>query len=210
MICVVTGADGSGKSTACKNIAKQIESQLGSGTVGVVSIWDSVNQSQLFASKQDVVHYLNDLDGYTRTLFLFHALSRSIDLAQRKKPKIIVVDGYWYKYAVSEIGQGVSIDDVLAAARGFVPPNIVFCLDIDPQISKSRKSEVSQYEQGSDTQGAAFDRFLQFQNRLAPIWIEIEKRSGPWIHLSSQLDLLTLSEMISKQCLQEVDLHASG
>ena len=186
-VIAVTGPDGSGKSTTCKKVVKALESQWGSGAIVQVSVWDALMQSDLFPSKAKVVEYLNDLDGFTRTLFIYHALSRSIDLAKRKNPQLILVEGYWYKYAITEMGQGVDNSVVVSAAQGFPKPDCTICLDVDPQTAWSRKQDVSLYEQGVQTNGAKRDRFIQFQTHLASIWKNFENQWGPWIHISSHL-----------------------
>lgn len=209
---VLTGPDGSGKSTLCANTSRLLEAYLGSRTVACVSVWDATLASNLFASKTAVVDYLNDLDGYTRTLFIYHALSRSIDLAQRKRPKYILIEGFWYKYAVTEIGQGVKQRDVLSASEAFAAPDLTFYLDINPEDAWTRKakassrSQVSHYEQGLSTQsGDTAERFLKFQKKLIPIWREIEtlskERNQAWIHTSALDAPEYLAEKIYHQIL---------
>ena len=75
-IIAVTGPDGSGKSTLCARLCES----LGAAKV---SVWDAMASSGLFATKGAVAKYFEDLDGPSRTLFIYHALSRSMDLAIR-------------------------------------------------------------------------------------------------------------------------------
>jgi dTMP kinase len=195
MIVAVTGPDGSGKSTVCEQIKKDLQERWGPQSVAKVSIWDSAAQPGLFSSMEQVVQYLSELEGGTRTLFLYHALSRSMDLAHRKKPKLILVEGYWFKYAATEIAYGVPEDFVLGAAQIFEKPTLTLHLDISPELALKRKEQrVSQYEKGGQS-------FVEFQRMLAPIWFQIESKFGPWTHLnSSELS----SEQLSKAALEEV------
>lgn len=168
-IVVVTGPDGGGKSTAIA----AARAALGQDRSREVSIWDGMGP---FVSRRDAMAYLLDNDAPSRLLLLFHAMSRALTLARRSGAELLVVDGYWYKYAVSELGQGVPLDVVLGAARGFPRPERTLCIDIDPATAAARKVEPSAYEQGGSS-------FVRFQESLRPWWRALEAKVGPWTHL---------------------------
>lgn len=219
MIVVITGPDGSGKSTACRETALLLEKKLGAGSVSIASIWDAAEHSQLFSSKRDVQNYLIDLDGYTRTLFIFHAIHRSLDLAIRKNSKIILIDGYWYKYAVSEITLGVSSEWVISAGRKLPHPDLSFYLDLHPRDALSRKERFSPYERGASLDRfqplspVSFEiereQFLQFQSQLILTWKKLEHQLGPWMHLSAKNAPSTLSQTLSQECLKQMSYLAA-
>ena len=188
---VITGPDGSGKSTACSQVRELLTARLGAGSVAEVSVWDSLAEQEgirpAFDSQKEAARYLGDLDGTSRTLFIFHALARAVQLAQRKQPQVLLLNGYWYKYAVSEIGYGVDPEFVLGAASGFAPPSHVFCLDIDPATAWERRQSATGYEQGGTSAGGSErERFLGFQTKLRQAWAGIEAQTGlHWEHLSA-------------------------
>ncbi|MBI3557176.1 MAG: hypothetical protein HY074_13005 [Deltaproteobacteria bacterium] len=174
---VVTGPDGSGKSTACKGAAMRLEEQFGKGTIGAASIWDSMTATGAF-KKEAVVRYLSALGGPARTLFLFHAMRHSVELALAKAPRLLVVDSYFYKYAASELAYGTASSIVRGAAVGFEKPALTLYLDVEVAAALKRKKETSQYESdGGD--------FLKFQKSMQAHWKQLEAEHGPWIHISS-------------------------
>jgi len=174
-VIAVTGPDGSGKSTLCARLSEA----LGAARV---SVWDAMASSGLFATRGAVAEYFQDLDGPSRTLFIYHALSRSMDLAARSGARILLVEGYWYKYAVTEIAYGVDPKFVEAAASAFQKPLLTIRLDVAAEESWSRKSAPTAYESGdAEAPGVPSEaRYVAFQSRLRPIWESLEGRHGPW------------------------------
>lgn len=203
---VVTGPDGAGKSTVCALARAALCSEYGEGSAVQASVWDALGDSKLFASREDVVSYLGSLNGFTRTLFIYHALSRALDVAREKNPKIILVEGYWYKYAITEIGQGVPSQVVLSAAQGFETPDAVVSIDIDPETAWTRKKSASQYEQGVGTSGLSSERFQKFQQALAPLWLEFEEKFGPWTHISALKPPSAVADELVQICRKGLSL----
>ena len=191
LLIAVTGADGSGKSTACTSARKRLTERLGTGTVAEVSVWDCLTEPgtvmPTFKSPAEAATYLGDLDGTSRALFIFHALARAVQLGLRKQPRVLLLNGSWYKYAVSEIGYGVDAEVVLGAALGFARPDHVYCLDVDPATAWARRKKASAYEQGgAEGGGTERERFVGFQTRLRAAWNGIEAQSGlTWEHLDA-------------------------
>lgn len=176
---VITGPDGSGKSTICAALAKRLEGAL------EVTIWDALKPDPEaptpFTSKPDAERYLASLAGPSRTLFLMHALARAEERALAQRPKLLLWNGYWYKYAASEIALGVPPELVLGAARAFAPPTRVFYLDVSPETAWERRKAATAYEQGgaSTTEPASRERFVSFQHRVRKPWAEFKSTLTP-------------------------------
>lgn len=185
LLIAVTGPDGSGKSTACSSASRLLSEKLGPGAVAEVSVWDALRPipgiQTPFGSRREAEAYLAALDGPSRTLFIFHALRRSLQLALASSARVLLLNGYWYKYAVSELGYGVDEDVVRGAARAFPRPGGVFFLDIDPETAWERRRVSTRYEGGGDASG-----FLAFQRRLRPVWERLRSvEAPPWVTLSA-------------------------
>ncbi len=174
---VITGPDGSGKSTACKGAALKLTEQFGKDSIGCASIWDSMTATGNF-KKEAVVRYLSTLGGPARTLFLFHAMRHSVELALAKAPKLLLVDSYFYKYAASELAYGTTPSIVAGAVAGFEKPALTLYLDVDADAALKRKGQTSEYE-------SAGGNFLNFQKSMQAHWKQLEAEHGPWIHISS-------------------------
>jgi thymidylate kinase len=171
-LIVVTGPDGSGKSSLIAELIRQFNLKHGEGFATSTSVWDSMLTFKAF-KKEDVEKYLDGLTGSARTLFIFHALSQSLNTAQSGKSRVILSDSYFYKYA---------------ACAGFPKPDFTFFLDVSPEEAASRKDKVTQYEGG--------EKFVDFQKKAAGHWTELEKIYGPWIHLNNRSSIEERVEII--------------
>jgi len=210
-LIAITGPDGSGKSTLCSELKERLSYFYGESEVVIVSIWDGIEHNQLFCSKEEATAFLATLKGHTRTLFMFHAMSLAIDMARQTAPNIIIVDGYWYKYAVSEIGFSVEKETVLSAAAGFEKPDLTFYLDLSLEDRTARKKHFSRYETGTSGQTSGQEaeaKFKKYQQTQAQMWQELESIQGPWIHLDSNLSTEKLSIEAYNRILPEFKKEA--
>jgi thymidylate kinase len=198
---VITGPDGSGKSTACSAVSESLKTEFNS--VAVCSIWDALAGQSVFSSKQGVGEYLTTLSGEARTLFLCHAMLQSLELALKKNTELVLIDGYFYKYVVSELAYGVPMDIIRGATLAFPKPRCTFYLNVTPEEAWKRKtrgsSGTSAYERGkgSDTEEA----FLHFQNQMHAKWSEVQAAWGPWKELVNQ-DPPSVAQAIETECLR--------
>jgi thymidylate kinase len=181
MIIAITGPDGSGKSTAAAKVCALLEAAHGPGSVRIASAWDAVGASGLFRSREEVSRYFNGLEPQARCLFILHAMSQSVALAKKSDAKFILIDGHFYKYAASELAYGTPQATVLGACQGFEKPDQVFYLGIDPESAWARKEETSSYERGG---AEGRESFLEFQKRMLAAWQLLDRKFGPWHHLS--------------------------
>jgi dTMP kinase len=106
LICV-TGADGAGKTTQLLRIAERLENGR-KQKVAVVTVWDllldPLTQDLIaFDEPKQVDRYLRVLGSTSRALFMFHCLYQAFDLAQRKRPDVVLVNSYWYKYYATSV-----------------------------------------------------------------------------------------------------------
>lgn len=193
----ITGPDGSGKSTVCSALCDRLSKNESVNSIQEVSIWNALSDphATLFPSREATEKYLTTLGNDSRPLFIFHALARAYEQAMKKfttetdLAQILLLNGYWYKYAVSELGYGVSKKNVFGAVECFSAPDLVFCLDVDPETSWLRKNKTTVYEQGGDTSNSK-KSFLTFQKSLKTYWDAIEDESfkrehRKWIHISA-------------------------
>ena len=102
-LIAITGTDGTGKSTLCRNLCAKYS------TFKEVSIWDAMSGS-LFHSKKDIDEYLCSLSANARLLFLSHALIQALDMAGKSKVEVLLLNGYYYKYFASELALGADLE----------------------------------------------------------------------------------------------------
>ena len=66
----------------CHNIQNFFAQNLNERSVTITSVWD--NYEDLFLSAYHAQDYLKNLQGLSRSLFIFHAIQRALENAQAK------------------------------------------------------------------------------------------------------------------------------
>lgn len=178
-LVVVTGPDGAGKSSVCKRICEML-----SEPVAIVDVWQGIDQSPFRSCRDSVQDYMKDLDSRSRALLILHTLSRSFQNAMTRNPSVIIADGYWYKYAVTELA--LSGDETLFRLGNelFQIPHATFFLDVPPEAASKRKASFSAYESGfsSDDKTRAF---VRFQSRIYDKWQTMRTLFPAWHSVDS-------------------------
>lgn len=180
MICL-TGIDGCGKSTHRRLLAEALTAR-GFQVTGL-SVWDIAQNPRYhhhaFISDREAIHrYLTLLHGGARALFILHALHESLALAaetvaepsvpMKSSSRIMVADGYWYKYVFTEHLHGQPLEWLLQVVAGFPRPVGTILLDLEPSEAWARKPSITPYECGF--QPPSERAFLDFQVRLRDIF----------------------------------------
>jgi thymidylate kinase len=193
-LITITGGDGSGKSTLCQLLEKNLCSNgLKSKEV---SIWDMILNPKWkniipFQDKKTIGKYLISLNPKARSLFLIHCLSQAYEDAKEKNYDYMIMNSYWYKYIISEIVFGVDKEWLLNIVSIFPHPDFTFYLEISPELSLKRKNILSDYEAMGANQPK--NNFLENQQKSLKIWEEFATKYQ-WIRLNAQL---TPEELLS-------------
>jgi thymidylate kinase len=178
-LVVVTGPDGAGKSSVCEILLQNMDKAI------VIDIWRGLNESPFYPSKTSIHEYLKAIDPSSRALLILHSLSRSLHLAQAAKPSLIIADGYWYKYAVTELALTGDTSMMRVADAMFPIPSLTVFLDVKPETALRRKKEFSAYEAGfaDDKDDTAFHGF---QTRIYDKWLGMRSLNPDWRILDTQ------------------------
>ncbi len=190
MKIAISGLDGSGKSTLCKNLKTYLNEK--GFSVIVVSAWDQLSELTEVASKDHIQNYLIKLDGLSRILFILHSLQASLDKAEKSKNDFIIVDGSFEKYVLAEISRGLDFKIAMQVLDLFENTNEhMFYLDIPVDEAALRKNQVfSQYEalgyNGEDT-------FKKLHTLNQKLWQDFIDGKKSWISIpahQSQTDVM--------------------
>jgi len=189
---VVTGMDGSGKSTL-------INSMIHTGVEAhVISVWDAMDDN-LFPSKSDVDQYLCRLTSNARLLFLAHALHHAMVKAQSSN-KTLLFNGSYYKYFASELALGADYMLVNQLMALFPLPDLVIKLEVDYDTAFKRKQSLSSYECG--LQAPSETSFREFQRMATKSWAHFDQSDWKVLDgLQSKEEILTQSLNIINSAL---------
>jgi len=191
-LIVITGPDGSGKSTLMTRLRQELPVLVGA------SIWDPLQHLQ-GAGHNDIQNYLKKLQPRSRTLFLAHALHESLAKAQESQAPILF-DSYSYKYFVMQKVMGDS--DKASLLLEMPKPDLVFYLSCEPQVALARKKNLglSAYESGFSNDKE--NQFLKLQEQSQKFWLELLEQNPGWLVVSDDLSqenkLLFCLERIQK------------
>jgi thymidylate kinase len=183
-LIAITGPDGPGRGAVCRSLAAQLGAHE-------VTVWDALGRGAPFTSREEVLEHVGELDAVARMLTLFDLLRRALRLPEALEAQALVLNGYWFEHAASELAYGVPRMAVAAAVTDFPAPTCTFYLDVAPEEAWRRSGEVSDYERGllRGTHHPASDdpaaQFVEFQHKIRGQWQELERRRGPWTRISS-------------------------
>lgn len=174
MLIVVTGIDGSGKSTVTNLL---LESLRESGALTRRrDKWDVYDRALhpsckfLHGPLAELRSCISSMPVPSRTLFLFWTMHLTMRQELLANVDYCILDSFWYKHAASEIIYGSPPELVEALSRPLPEPDDVFFLDVDPQEAWRRKQamnfeDIVPYECGmAETPDAA--SFIAHQTRL--------------------------------------------
>jgi thymidylate kinase len=184
LICV-TGADGAGKTTQLLRLAERLENGR-KQRVAVVTVWDLLLDPHTqdliaFDEPKQVDRYLAILSSTARALFMFHCLHTALDLAYRKKPDVVLLNSYWYKYHATEVAHGGDATTLRRITSVFPTPDQTFFLRVTPEEASKRKAVLSGYETGF-ADPRTKEAFLAFQ-RPAHAALDALSKELKWVEL---------------------------
>lgn len=178
-LIVVTGPDGSGKSTLIEGIFQQNK------CFHVASVWDCLIDIPNL-NKQNIQDYLEKISPEARTLFIHHALVQSLNLAI-KSNKPILFDSYSYKYFVSQkiIGDSTYAHRLLEMPK----PDLILYLASSPLTALERKKKIGFSGYETHFKEEKENSFLQLQTAAAIHWLELCQKNRDWAEIPEHLNL---------------------
>jgi dTMP kinase len=192
MFIVVTGCDGSGKSSAVAWLSKALGESA--RRVTVIDTW-ALNQIDrypecrfLSRDVREIKRCGSEMHSPMRALLLTWMIGHAATLTQRSPATdLFLADGYWPKHAASEIELGFP-EDVMHSIVGLLPrADLTLFLDVDPALALERKHGlVSKYECGMVAEPSA-SGFLDYQSRLRERLVEWTEMFG-WLRIDANRD----------------------
>ncbi len=137
-----------------------------------------------FRSKPEVDNFFCALTSDSRLLFLAHALKYSIDKALESSCKLIIVDGYYFKYFAGELALGAQFNLVNSLIENFPKPDLVIELNLSIEEAAKRKGKFSGYECGLNSEANSAE-FINFQHKAKELWSIFPKSN--WQTINSNL-----------------------
>lgn len=184
-LIALTGIDGSGKSTQARRLVERLRAQ-GQG-VAACAVWDLLQGpaspgSSPLGGVGSIREYLAGLGSVARCLFVFHALHETMERARRQDLEILVLVGYWYKYAAVEAGLGTPTALLEELAGLFPEPEQTLWLDLPPEQAALRKQEFTRYECGGRSPSSESFQAFQAECRSR---LEVMAGAGGWCRVDA-------------------------
>lgn len=203
-IITVTGPDGAGKSSVCSLLADSLLPR----TI-VVNIWDSLEQSPFYPCKSCIHTYLKENDPLSRSLLILHGIAQSLHKALSQRPDIILIDGYWYKYAVTETALSGYTKQFELALNVLPKAHVTFFLNAQPTTTINRKKYLSAFELGLTENASPPAQFLKFQGQVYQAWQQLRTRNPDWHEIDTQnIDAPKAADIIYQIVNKENFIHA--
>ncbi|PIV09709.1 dTMP kinase [Candidatus Roizmanbacteria bacterium CG02_land_8_20_14_3_00_36_15] len=140
MFLVIEGIDGAGCETQAKNLKEKLDDQKKLRSVFLVKYPDyERNVGKLI---KDFLYQNKNLSAEQQ--FLLYSLQFLMDkelIAEKRKAGIVIADRYFTTALCYQILEGVDLKKALGFANDFKieKPDLVFYLDVDPEIAIKRK-----------------------------------------------------------------------
>ena len=183
-LCIV-GPDGAGKSSLASRVRESWEHA--GHPVELVRVWDALvpegsSKEALARARKELACQLPRLSPRERFELTLEGWRQAC--ARCDPAALWVVDGFWYKYAASEMAHGLprsEVEECLHSIEGLVAsPRLVY-LEVGAQTAAGRKEHFTDYECGYQEVGEV--AFVEFQTRarafledllrpLDPLWID--------------------------------------
>lgn len=188
-IIVMAGPDGCGKSTMVNRLEKHLTSHHPHLKTVMMSLFNTRDGiGALFEKKRplDAARvYLGTLSPLGRFLFLTHAWAEAWDQATSAGADVILIPGYWYKFAVAESLLGLPWERSAQIAACLPQPDLTFLFGADPSILMQRKYHVTAYECGFK-EPVNLENFAKFQSLARPVWQKLGHDHKHWVGLNAQ------------------------
>ncbi len=190
MLICITGGDGAGKSTLISGLKAVLEEQ--GKKVLISSPWDIHKKfSKVFElpkeDKSQIQKYLYSCESASRVHFLFHANLQALNDRLKEDHDVILIDSYWYKYAVIESLIGTDIEEIKKTAALMPEPDKVFYLNLDSNEALKRKKALglTKYETGGKEGEEGEQFFLSIQEKSRKVWESLVKSN--WSKIDASL-----------------------
>lgn len=185
----LTGIDGCGKSTQAPLLAAALEAR--GLRVRSVAVWDLLAQAELRSclapgGAGPIREYLARVSSPARCLFVAHALWESFQRARDAGGDLLLLVGYWPKYAAVEAGLGTPGALLQDLGSFFPDPDRTLWLDLPVSQAASRREAFTRYECGGREPGVR--SFVDFQEgcrgrleewAFSRGWIRVEGLGDP-------------------------------
>lgn len=198
---VLTGSDGVGKSTLCALLLQELQAELGVEKVALFSLWEYVQKGEICTGSKDALSFATALSSRSRMSLLYFCFSRGLELLHATYPhlEILLIDGYWFKYAANERARGVPPEETDLPFSLLPRADLVFYLQVDPASLLKRKTTFTPYELGPESQGKSPQlQFQRFQQKLNGELMRMCDTNPQWIPIHANADLPTLHQKLSQ------------
>lgn len=170
---VVTGPDGSGKSSLCSALVERVPG------ITHINVWNGFKKLG-FTDPRALIEELSPSERLEGVVQSF-----ALQLKEALTSEIVLIDSYYYKYFVSELCYDLYETRAKEIVASLPAPQKVFYCEVSPEEAWDRKDKASSYESGL-VRKPNRDSFLNFQKRMVKVWKRFDNHG--WEILSGNLE----------------------
>lgn len=188
----IEGIDGAGKTTTARTVAARLtraghavslirKGHLAEDHPEVAARFSAIGRGRWNAALDAETIALGELPWILYNASYYAALDSALVTPARAEGAVVIVDGWYYKYALRAGTVGARpYDQVTAYFAEVRRPDIVFLLDLAPEVALSRMGALTENETGNATgdDSAPAEAFMRFQAGIRGRYRELAREHG--------------------------------
>lgn len=208
MLVVIEGIDGSGKTTIANKLVNRSTDYYYCSRKTILEEDGFIKEqmkkvsSLMWTDNNGEFDHFLPVDYWINLQLTWYSLLQEF-IIKPNLNKLIIVDGWYYKFWARLEAQNIDIDYLKVAFKRIIKPDHVFLLSTDVKKIIDRKNDIKKYEQGSHIGLQGNEGFVAFQNITAKNLRKYAEAYN-WTVINNNDDIINTVNAIDEMIKQEL------